>query len=118
MDIYVSIIYLTDKQTRMSKFKEICEDNIGHYESFKTYLMTDGTGLVKIGKSYNPLKRFKYHQTSNPTASLIAISEQDIENELHHKFGVYHRQGEWFALSKQDIDCIIEDYNFTRITNE
>ena len=100
------------------QLKEICEDKKNHCEPFKTYLMTDDTGLVKIGKSYNPLKRIKNLQTSNTTIHLIAVSEQNIEDVLHHKFRVYRRQGEWFALSKQNIDHIIEKYNFTRITNE
>lgn len=102
----------------LSKFMEIYDDKTIHCSSFKTYLMTDSTGLIKIGKSCNPLNRLKNHQTSNTTARLIAISNRDVESELHHKFSIYHHQGEWFALSKELVDHIIREYNFTRTSDE
>lgn len=41
--------------------------------------------------------------------------KEDIENELHSKFEVKRMEREWFHLSENDIDGIINEYGFTRL---
>lgn len=42
---------------------------------------------------------------------------RDIENELHSKFEVKRMEREWFHLSENDIDNIINEYGFIRVRN-
>lgn len=79
----------------------------------KTYLMTDSnTGYTKIGASINPKIRERTLQSEKPTITLFAICEDMIESELHMKFYEKQIRGEWFDLSKKDIDNLIEIYKF------
>ncbi len=80
----------------------------------KTYLMVDGNGYYKIGKSYNPTIRESTLQSENPTIELIAICDRDIESELHDKNKQHRKRGEWFELSKSMVSEIIKDYGFKR----
>jgi len=78
----------------------------------KTYLMLSNSTYTKIGKSFNPYKREATLQYENPTISLLAICDVDVERELHEKYSEKRHRGEWFDLSKKDINKIIKDYNF------
>lgn len=79
----------------------------------KTYLMIDeNTGLVKIGRSNNPVKREKTLQSEKPTISLLAVSELDSECELHKKYKSKNVRGEWFDLSSHELSQLIKKYKF------
>lgn len=76
------------------------------------YLMVDhNTGFYKIGRSKSPLKREKTLQSEKPTIELIAHWEsvESHENWLHQKFENKRIRGEWFALSQEDVDFILEN---------
>lgn len=79
------------------------------------YLIYDrGNGLYKIGRSINPATREKTLQSEKPNLQLIWISSlTDKKNEkiLHDLFKSKRVRGEWFRLSKPDIE-IIKDYNY------
>jgi hypothetical protein len=78
----------------------------------KCYLMVDSnTGLTKIGKSANPIKRERTLQSEKPTIKLIHVFNEDHENELHNKFNNYRIRGEWFKLSEKQIQHTINSYN-------
>lgn len=80
-----------------------------HIKKQKTYLMKDGnTGLTKIGKSANPHIRERTLQSEKPTISLIAKSEKNIEEFLHKRYSDKRVRGEWFALTKDDINEILK----------
>ncbi len=66
------------------------------------------TGLTKIGKSCNPVSRERTLQSEKPTISLLAISENDIENFLHEQYANKRVRGEWFALTDKDISNILK----------
>jgi len=72
----------------------------------KTYVMSNGSGLYKIGKSIDPLKREKMLSTGNPNIRLVLSMEMDIERELHIKFADKKVSGEWFELSEDDLNYI------------
>lgn len=78
----------------------------------KTYLMTDDSGFVKIGKSFNPSLRFNSISNMNPNLQLIAVCENDVEKELHNKFDSKRFKGEWFGLSSKEVESIIKEYSF------
>lgn len=71
-----------------------------------TYIFKDNSGFYKIGKSKKVEERLKSLQTGNPTISIIASYKGDFENELHRIYSRQKVKGEWFCLSKQDLDNI------------
>lgn len=89
--------------------------NTQQYFLQNTYLMVDGNGFYKIGKSFNPEIREQTLQSQNPTIDLIAFLEKDIERELHLKYKYKRKRGEWFSLSKEDVNFIIKNYKFKKV---
>lgn len=89
--------------------------NTQQYFLQNTYLMIDGNGYYKIGKSFNPEIREKTLQSQNPTIELIAFLNKDIEKELHLEYKNKRKRGEWFSLSKEDVKFIIKKYNFQKV---
>lgn len=71
-----------------------------------TYII-ESYGLYKIGKTKNWGKRRMAYNTHNPTWKLIHIIHKDIEAELHLKYETKRITGEWFRLSKEDIDFLL-----------
>lgn len=80
-----------------------------------TYLMIDGYGYIKIGKSKNPIARHKTLMSDNHTIELLAIKKFDIEKLLHHKYSKYRKNGEWFDFPIGMLDEIIEKYDFETV---
>ena len=77
------------------------------HSEFKTYLMYDTSRMFyKIGKSKNPKIRERTLQAELPTVALICVIENDIESYLHEKFKIKRIRGEWFRLSKNDVEYI------------
>jgi len=89
------------------------EDNV------RIYLLKDlNSGYIKIGSSVNPLRR--YNEITNQTVSAKGVNEdrnhelmwysepveRTKENEIHNQFDDKRKIGEWFDLSKEDIDTI------------
>lgn len=81
----------------------------------KTYLMFDGDGYIKIGKSYNPEIREKTLMSTRPSISLLAYSDNDVEDELHEEYAEKNKRGEWFSLSLNDVKDIIKKYNMKKV---
>lgn len=92
----------SEEEPEIANFKEIQ----------KTYLMKDGHGNTKIGRSYNPKRRERTLQSELPTITLLAICENNIEEELHERFSNLRIRGEWFNLSDKQIGDIIKEYDF------
>jgi len=84
----------------------IPERNISNQKQ-KTYIALDhNTGFYKIGKSKNPALREKTLQSEKPTIEIIEILKKDIEKKLHTKFASKRIRGEWFKLTKEEVDSI------------
>ncbi len=81
-------------------------DNDGRRPRVKTYLAKNSTnGLIKIGKSINPISRIKQLETgSGAKLIVLAVIDDDIESKLHRQFEKFRKHGEWFfddgSLSK------------------
>lgn len=71
-----------------------------------TYVMSDASGLYKIGKTTDTLKRYSTIKIGNPTVKLELVVKGDFEAILHKKFSHKNRTGEWFALDKNDLKFI------------
>ena len=79
----------------------------------KTYLMLDAdTGFVKIGRSIDPKKREVTLQSKKPTISLLKICDKNVESKLHNQYASKRVRGEWFKLSADEIQEIVNNYNF------
>lgn len=79
------------------------------------YLVKDmKTGLTKIGSSNNPERRLVElkNQYNNDNLILIAYAEnveQKLETQLHSEYKNKNKINEWFELSDEDIEEIIEN---------
>ncbi|WP_315969906.1 GIY-YIG nuclease family protein [Escherichia coli] len=65
------------------------------------------TGLTKIGYSSNIPQRIKSLGNSGPDClklECLIPGGRETENMLHRKFAAKRKHGEWFALSKDDIE--------------
>lgn len=75
-----------------------------------TYVMTDDTGMYKIGKSISPMLREQNLAIGNHTLRLCFYIEGNHEKELHDKFATKHMKGEWYHLNNSDLKYI-RNYN-------
>lgn len=95
-------IFITSKHIKSS-----CNKNNG---VFHTYIIKDGSGLYKIGKSCNIKRRMKSLSIGNPFIELIYEIKDDVETELHSKFYNKRFNGEWFRLTDEDLLYIYQKY--------
>lgn len=85
-------------------------------EACYVYLMWDTTnGFHKIGISNNPRYRERTLQSEKPTIELLKAKQyptrliaESIEAALHRAYSDKRLRGEWFNLSPEDIEHIIE----------
>lgn len=92
----------------------------------KIYLIKDGEDRYKIGYSKNPKERLKQLQTAGATVYEIIYEIEckhttKVETALHNYLNQYRTNGEWFALSVDEVmgfpDLVAKiDYNFMRIS--
>lgn len=78
----------------------------------KVYLVTDGTGLYKIGRSSDANLRIKGLQTSNGRALdlLYAVDTEfgpKVEAIMHKRHAAKRTKGEWFALNQEDLERFV-----------
>jgi hypothetical protein len=79
------------------------------------FIEEEGTGLIKIGHSNDTMARLASLQTGNPR-KLTLLREiegkgEDLERELHERYKANRLNGEWFNISRNDVDCICCAYN-------
>lgn len=85
--------------------------NVEKTQSAYTYLMVDrNTGFHKIGKSINPQKRERTLQSEKPVIDLLGYCAGWIvsEDTLHDMYAHLRVRGEWFNLSKSDVQHILK----------
>jgi hypothetical protein len=72
------------------------------------YLMRHRNGLVKIGRSRNPVAREKTLQAEDPRLEMFFYGNGDkhIERRLHRIFHELRVRGEWFKLERRHVDWI------------
>lgn len=78
-------------------------------QEYVYFLHGNETGLIKIGRSYDPMKRLNSMQLSEQACFLLSIEgDKDKEAELHQRFAAYRKYGEWFAPSPELLYFIEE----------
>ena len=77
-----------------------------------------GDGLTKIGRSSHDAfkKRMSRLQNNSPSALTLMFwfwtdESKEIEGEYHDMFWRERKHGEWFDLSKDDVDNILVDWD-------
>lgn len=63
-------------------------------------IQSDLTGMIKIGRSKDPVKRLKQLQTGNPNKLKLIASFEGLgwkEKVLHEQLSLYRLEGEWFS---------------------
>jgi hypothetical protein len=74
------------------------------------YLISDGTGAYKIGRSEDPNKRLSALQVgSSRKLTLIhhsKIDQPEVEEALHWLFDEAKERGEWYRLTDSQIDFL------------
>lgn len=81
------------------------------------YFMNTNVDLFHDSTKNSIDKRENTIRTGNIDFKIIAFVGRDIENELHSKFEIKRMEREWFHLSDNDIDNIINEYGFIRVRN-
>lgn len=109
-----------EEELRIKKATECKEEIIRHYAINKrlnlvnTYLIFDNSSdLYKIGKSVDPYKRIK--SFCNPRLQLLYILPDDKETELHYLMKSKREHGEWFRLTDNDVNSIVNKYPFFKV---
>ena len=75
---------------------------------FTYFFHNPATGLTKIGKTKNPLARFKVIKAKETGAlECVCLLKGDLELNLHAKYQEFRVVGEWFKLDQTMIDSIV-----------
>jgi len=83
-----------------------------HKQESQCYIIKDeNTGLYKIGRSSNPLNREKTLQSEKPLLKAVKIFKEDHEAELHDLYKKQRVRGEWFKLTKLQLQYVCTKYN-------
>lgn len=104
---------LTSESNEIGSLKIIMPDKLNQLTARSSYICHIDD-FVKGNKDY---KRENTIRTGNIDFKIIAFVGRDIENELHSKFEIKRMEREWFHLSDNDIDNIINEYGFIRVRN-
>ena len=120
----------------LEEFKEKCLPklgikNSGHFNNLNIkipekksipgycYLMKDDNypNVIKIGVSMTPKKKKKTLGHQIPKISLYKVLKtknmREIEKALHNQYETKCVRGEWYKLTDEEINNIVEQYHFT-----
>lgn len=109
-DVYMKMqMYQREERHSESQRMDLKDKNNRNHKTSFIYLMYDGT-YIKIGLSDKPDERLSNLQIGNANIKLLFYAEvhnaYSIERHLHDKYKSKHIIGEWFNLSKVDIEHI------------
>jgi len=100
-------------------FSPEARDRIERDRINKGVYIIECKGRFKIGMSTNIRKRADSLQTPWPS-NLIAIKESNQpllhEKEIHRIYSTKRVYGEWFVFSKEELNKLIKEHNFTQIS--
>jgi hypothetical protein len=76
--------------------------------SFIYLVLDERTGHIKIGRAKNPSVRERTLQSENPQVIMLfsGPADADMEQELHQEYAQNRVRGEWFKLSKDQVESI------------
>lgn len=93
----------------MNSITTVANNTFNNSSTF-IYIISNNNNAIKIGHSYNPLKRLRQLQTGNDSKlKLLLIVEADkhLERRLHKMFFFHKKCGEWFNVTPELLDVII-----------
>jgi hypothetical protein len=77
------------------------------------YIISDGSGYFKIGRTANVEKRLAGLQTGSPVLLNVCLVFEmmpdlcdPVEKMLHAEFRPLRRSGEWFMLTKNELEWL------------
>ncbi len=84
-------------------------------------LATSDLKLVKIGMTKSPRQRFINIQSACPFEVSLWLGirtpiPRKVEKDLHKKLEKFKTKGEWFSLSDEMLDGLIEYFNKTNVS--
>ena len=103
---------------QVAKVKRTRESN----RAALVYLIRAENGLVKIGKTYNLIRRFNTLNIGSPLdleilGCIHVENASEVEQDLHARFAEKRVKGEWFSLSTEDLDIIASLFIVTPFVN-
>jgi len=107
---YIHIWYL------LTIIKDIAKETMGYIYIIKN------NDQYKIGKTIDFANRYKtYQRTENPYPYETILCENvfdysNLEKQLHKQFSDKNTRGEWFALSREEVDEVKAIINSNKIT--
>jgi len=80
-------------------------------------------GYVKVGRSINPEKRLDQHQTSSPYRLWLIVqipttNSTELESKLHGEFKNRWVTGEWYELTPDEYDILVDMMRMSRHGHE
>ncbi|TRW21974.1 GIY-YIG nuclease family protein [Flavobacterium zepuense] len=101
----VKIDFINQKEFYVDFFNKIANKPIEKGKEHVYLMVNNDTGLIKIGRSNNPVYRERTLHSKEPSVHRIAMwcCEQNIEKKLHIIFKDKRIRGEWFRLSLADL---------------
>jgi len=108
--IYI-VDFIDQKKFYREFFNNIHDNPIEIGKNYVYLMVNEETGLIKIGKSINPIYRERTLHSQEPSVHRIAMwcCDQQVEKELHKLFKHKHGRGEWFKLTLRDL-AILENH--------
>lgn len=85
------------------------------------YVISDKQGRYKIGRSAHPEKRLRQLQTGNSKKlEILAVVKRDVwfEKRLHQMFSLHREKGEWFSLSPEAVEFLLDYLKTKDLTNK
>lgn len=76
--------------------------------TFVYLVLDEKTGCIKIGRAKSPSARERTLQSENPRTRMLFYGPADtrLERDLHREYTRYRVRGEWFSLSKDQVENI------------
>lgn len=119
---------LNEQIYNLNKLLYLDNKYIGLFECHKyenpmcTYILKDGSGFCKIGRTVTIRSRFEALRIGNPNLHIVLLINGDLELYLHKKFEENHYALEWYYLSENDLEqiklyCCENDYYYIENTN-
>jgi len=115
--------YLQQSETRSKKIRDLIKSyKIETSEAVPYCYIMKGEGRYKIGKSGNiDIRRRELSIEHGEELELVAyIRVKDaifVESRLHKEYKHKNITGKWFELTDEELDKIINNYSFQRVTN-
>jgi len=104
----IKLDFIEPKEFYRDFFNNIVNQPIEKGKEYVYLMVNTDTGLIKVGKSIDPVYRERTLHSREPSVHLIALwcCHRQVEKELHAKFSHRRVRGEWFRLTIPDLAAL------------